>query len=230
MMKFFVFGRNKPGWTTEDYHRTLLFDHAELVQGCDGFVRHCAGYVQNHVQSLHAVGFGDGPVPFPDFRNCSEFWFEDQSALANAYDNDDYMRMLRPDEQRFGNAAERVAYGRTGEAVRQRASIATGGAKLMVLHDAPNDEAGILADATRNALRHSAHRLTQTMDFVRLVFVEDRPLPFRRCDEYWYADAATLLEAMSAMRRDGGPATPMVMAHVVEHWVLPPDEYRRQPV
>lgn len=105
MIKVIVAGRRKEGMTRDAMHLHALAVHAKLVQTCPGFWQHCHRYVQNHI--FAQVDFKTGKIMengASDYDVLSEFWFDDVETALKAWGSDDYMRILKPDEDNITDA------------------------------------------------------------------------------------------------------------------------------
>ena len=109
MIRLFLFSRPLPKLTREQFQYSLLYDHAPLVRNCPGYVRPTSGYMQNHFAAQMVYGDDGVLLREPRFDNCSEFWYERIENILESYNNDDYFRMLRPDEDQRTDRATRVA-------------------------------------------------------------------------------------------------------------------------
>ncbi len=103
MFKSVALIKRKPGITQEEFIRHYEEVHAPLAiqffQGC--FKR----YVRNHV----TAALGNDP---PDFDVISEFWVEDENALARIAElnSSPAAQILRDDEATFMDASKTVTY------------------------------------------------------------------------------------------------------------------------
>ena len=109
MIRLFLFSRPLPHVTREQFQYSLLYDHAPLVKNCPGFVRPTKGYMQNHFAAQLGYEAESTLLREPRFDNCSEFWYDRIENILESYNNDDYVRMLRPDENGRTDKATRVA-------------------------------------------------------------------------------------------------------------------------
>lgn len=109
MIRLFLYSRPLEKLNREQFQFSLLHDHAPLVRSCPGYVKPTKGYMQNHFSTqLQWVG-SQVLVREPRFDNCSEFWYDRVENILESYNNDDYFRMLRPDEDSRTDKSTRVA-------------------------------------------------------------------------------------------------------------------------
>jgi uncharacterized protein (TIGR02118 family) len=105
MIKILVAGERIPGISVAEMQRHALEVHAKLVQDCPGFWRRCRRYVQNHV--FAQLDF-ETLEPIPDAQTkydiFGEFWFDSLEDAKAAWRSDDYLRMLKPDEDKITRA------------------------------------------------------------------------------------------------------------------------------
>lgn len=205
MTRLFTMGRRLNHLSLTQYHTGLLQRHAPLVQACKGFVEHCNHYRQNHaageVQFKHTVVLSDEVAAFD---NCSEFWFDSIAAVVSAFNNDDYFRMLRPDEKKWSDPQARIAFladeavlwdGQSVEKDGMIKVLCLGGATMDGARNEPaftiSPHDTTLRDrypAFFNACaRYVRNTITGQMDFERARIADKNMLPYTYLWEFWFA-------------------------------------------
>lgn len=199
MIRLFLFSRRLPSLTREEFHRQLLHSHAPLVRGCAGFMKYCGGYMQNHFNGQISRSGDDQVLVQPQYDNCSEFWYENIDHILNSYNNDDYFKMLRPDENSRTDATTRIALLAQETVVFEDEAFerTPSRSKLLVLGGRPEVPAGIAApDAAGvtelrvRCLRKTVNTVIGVMDFQRARISEAVVPEFGSITTFCVADRA----------------------------------------
>lgn len=93
MIKVTIHLRRNPAFTREAfiaYHRA---EHAKLFTSLPVVKDTVRRYVQQHAIPLDIPG-----LPLSEFDGVTELWFDDVEAFGLCFSDDDYMRIVRPDE------------------------------------------------------------------------------------------------------------------------------------
>lgn len=101
MIKFSIFLRKHSGMSGEEfvqYHKT---NHAPLFASLPEVKQYVRKYVQCHRIEASLPG-----LPEPYYDGITELWFDDAEAIGKVFGSADYMRIIRPDEEKFLNLQE----------------------------------------------------------------------------------------------------------------------------
>ncbi|MGY3052970.1 hypothetical protein ACVWYG_001167 [Pedobacter sp. UYEF25] len=96
MVKFSIFLRKHPGMTQDEfvnYHQTK---HAKLFTSLNAVKENVVKYVQSHPVSAIIPGF-----PEMYYHGITELWFNDEASIAKVFGDEEYLRLVRPDEEKF---------------------------------------------------------------------------------------------------------------------------------
>ncbi|TDN40284.1 EthD family reductase [Hymenobacter sp. UV11] len=96
MVKFTILLRKRPEMTHEEfvqYHRTK---HAPLFMSVPAVQQHVRRYVQGHTIPLVLPGM----PPFA-YDGTTELWFDTHEDIAKVFGDEEYLRLIRPDEMKF---------------------------------------------------------------------------------------------------------------------------------
>ena len=96
MVKFSIFLRKLPGMSHEEfvqYHKT---NHAKLFTSLDVVKQYVVKYVQCHAIPVSIPGFPD-----MYYDGITELWFDDEASIAKVFGAEEYLRLVRPDEEKF---------------------------------------------------------------------------------------------------------------------------------
>lgn len=77
------------------YHRT---EHAALFSSIPVVKETVRQYVQQHALGVTIPG-----LPPEKYDGVTELWFDDLDGFGRCFSDDDYMRLVRPDEMKFLN-------------------------------------------------------------------------------------------------------------------------------
>jgi len=96
MVKYIICATRKAGMTHEEFSAYWRNHHGPLVKSVPEFTRHVRKYVQCHLVGdavpLGAAGSYDG---------VAELWFDSQLDLVKAFNEPQYLEIIRPDERKF---------------------------------------------------------------------------------------------------------------------------------
>ena len=109
MITMIVFVRRKAGLTPEEFSDYWLHQHAPLVKSAPEFMRYVRKYVQHHPAPPETGGaspFGDTQ----DYDGVGEIWFDSREAMTAAFAEPRYLEIIRPDEEKFFDAAGCLAF------------------------------------------------------------------------------------------------------------------------
>lgn len=213
MIRFFTLPRKLPYLTLAEYHDGLRNGHAPLVRECRGFRENCLGYRQNHLLGVVELATGVlHDLPDPPHHNCSEFWYDDLDALLRSYNNDDYFRMLRPDEKRWSDSGTRLTFLAAERKVWEVDRAHDGEAfKVMVLRRiggpggfelVPRDDLGRLYPAFfGRCTRYLENEIVGELDFATAQVRDNPELRYSHLSELWFASRD---DAAAAFRSDDG--------------------------
>ena len=96
MVKFSIFLRKRTDMSYEEfvhYHKTI---HAKLFTSLKVVKEHVIKYVQCHALPVSIPGF-----PEMYYDGITEIWFNEEAAIAKVFNADEYVRLVRPDEEKF---------------------------------------------------------------------------------------------------------------------------------
>jgi uncharacterized protein (TIGR02118 family) len=105
MVKYIICVTRKAGLSREEFSAYWRHHHGPLVAGVPEFARHVRKYVQCHLVAsevpLGAAGSHDG---------VAELWFDSVEDLVKAFNEPRYLEVIRPDEQKFVDAAKCISF------------------------------------------------------------------------------------------------------------------------
>ena len=96
MIKMTILLRRKPEMSHDEfiaYHRTK---HAPLFRSLAEVKQHVRRYVQCHATGEPLPGLPDNHID-----GSTELWFDDVAGLAGVFQSANYMKTIRPDEEKF---------------------------------------------------------------------------------------------------------------------------------
>ncbi len=96
MIKMTILLRRRPEMTHEEfasYHRN---NHAPLFSSLAEVKQHVRRYVQCHSTGEQLPGLPDNHID-----GSTELWFDDLVGLAGVFQSPNYMKVIRPDEEKF---------------------------------------------------------------------------------------------------------------------------------
>lgn len=91
----------RPDWSLEQWRTHYHEVHGPLVASVSDFTRHLQCYAQNYV--LHGHLERTIPEYYSDRCGITELFYKDAHALTASYEEPEYLRIVRPDEDRFRN-------------------------------------------------------------------------------------------------------------------------------
>lgn len=104
MVKLIVAVRKRPELSVEAFQRHWRENHARLVRECPATNKYVRRYVQCH--TLPAV-YEQGAAAFD---GTAELWFDSVEDQVAFFSDPDYLRDVQPDEARFADMTETVAF------------------------------------------------------------------------------------------------------------------------
>lgn len=101
MIKVITLLKRKPGMTREEFSRYWREVHAKVALDFPGS-RHIRRYVQNHMMNPASLGNWPGAVN-EDWDGVAEVWFDSLEDLHQTMNDPDYLKIVRPDEEKFSD-------------------------------------------------------------------------------------------------------------------------------
>lgn len=101
MIKLVGVPTRKPGWSRKEFYDHYYGRHGPLSATVKEFGKYCSQYIQSYT----TMADDEKPL-FPNGSQrdgLTELWFDNVESLVKAYQEPDYMRILRTDEMRFVN-------------------------------------------------------------------------------------------------------------------------------
>ncbi len=96
MIKFTILLKRNTSMTRETFVAHHKSTHAALFMSVPVVKETVRRYVQQHTMSVELPG-----MPPAKYDGITELWFDDVSALARCFSDEQYMAKVRPDEERF---------------------------------------------------------------------------------------------------------------------------------
>lgn len=96
MIKFTILLRRKPSLTQQEFVEYHREKHAPLFCSLPEVQQHVRRYVQCHTISASLPG-----MPPITFDGITELWFDDVAGVEAVFGSEDYLRTIRPDEEKF---------------------------------------------------------------------------------------------------------------------------------
>ena len=96
MIKMTILLRRKPEMSHDEfvsYHRN---NHAPLFSSLAEVKQHVRRYVQSHATGDALPGLPDNHID-----GSTELWFDDVADIAGVFQSENYMKTIRPDEEKF---------------------------------------------------------------------------------------------------------------------------------
>lgn len=104
MIKFLIAFAAAPGMSRQACHIHYQEKHGPLVAGVPEFWKHVRGYVQNR-----AITHGS-EASRVKVDGLSELWFNDWVSYDSAFAEPRYSKLIRPDEERFGDLKQLLIF------------------------------------------------------------------------------------------------------------------------
>ena len=104
MVKLIVAVRKRPDLSIEAFQRHWREEHARRVRECPATRKYVRRYVQCH--TLPAM-YENGTVAFD---GTAELWFDSVEGQMAFFTDPDYLRDVQPDEDRFADMTQTVAF------------------------------------------------------------------------------------------------------------------------
>jgi len=108
MVKLIVAVRKRADLSVEEFQQHWRETHARLVRECPATQKYIRKYVQCHTLP---ETYTDAAVPFD---GTAELWFDSVQDKDAFFTDPDYLREVQPDESRFADMSQTVAFV-TGE-------------------------------------------------------------------------------------------------------------------
>ena len=96
MVKFSIFLRKHSSMNHDEFVQYHKNNHANLFTSIDVVKQHVIKYVQSHALPVSIPGF-----PEMYYDGITEIWFNDESSIAKVFGDEEYLRVVRPDEEKF---------------------------------------------------------------------------------------------------------------------------------
>ena len=104
MVKLIVAVRKRADMSVAEFQRHWREDHARLVRECPATQKYVRRYIQCH--TLPAM-YGEDAVAFD---GTAELWFDSTDDQVAFFSDPDYLRDVQPDEPRFADMSQTVAF------------------------------------------------------------------------------------------------------------------------
>lgn len=96
MIKLTIFVARKPTLSFEEFDSYWRTKHRKVIEDTHTFNRHVKKYVQCHAVPSDTIFGSDSK-----FDGIAELWFQDIEAMTEAFNEPEYMEIIRPDELVF---------------------------------------------------------------------------------------------------------------------------------
>ncbi|MES2829801.1 MAG: EthD domain-containing protein [Bacteroidota bacterium] len=96
MVKFSILLRKHPNLNHEEFVQYHKYTHAKLFTSLEVVREHVVKYVQSHVIPVSIPGF-----PEMYYDGITEIWFKDEASISMVFGAAEYLRLVRPDEEKF---------------------------------------------------------------------------------------------------------------------------------
>jgi uncharacterized protein (TIGR02118 family) len=96
MVKVTILLRRNPAMTLEQFIAHHKGKHAALFMSAPVVRETVRRYVQQHSLGVELSG-----LPPAQYDGVTELWFDDVESFGRCFDDDEYMRLVRPDEITF---------------------------------------------------------------------------------------------------------------------------------
>lgn len=96
MIKFTILLRRHPGTSHEDFVSYHKNKHEALFSSLSEVKQHVRRYVQSHSLQVNMPG-----LPPPEYDGITEIWFDDADSIEKVFGSEDYLELIRPDEEKF---------------------------------------------------------------------------------------------------------------------------------
>ena len=96
MIKFSILLKRKPSLSQAEFVEYHRHSHAALFLSVPVVKETVRRYVQQHALPVELPG-----MPPPKYDCITELWFDDVDAIGRLFSDDEYLRVIRPDEARF---------------------------------------------------------------------------------------------------------------------------------
>ncbi|MDB5715469.1 MAG: ethyl tert-butyl ether degradation EthD [Sphingomonadales bacterium] len=109
MITMIVFVTRKAGLSHDEFSKYWIEVHGPLVKSVPEFMKYVRKYVQHH----RAPGGLEGGATFGDvsgYDGVGEIWFDDRASMKAAFDEPQYMAIIRPDEENFFDASRCLSF------------------------------------------------------------------------------------------------------------------------
>jgi uncharacterized protein (TIGR02118 family) len=105
MIKLIICASRKASVSREEFDAYWRDHHGPLVKSVTEFARHVRKYVQCHLVR-DAVPFGISGV----YDGVAELWFDSAEAAAKAFQEPQYLAIIRPDELKFVDPQKCISF------------------------------------------------------------------------------------------------------------------------
>ena len=96
MVKFSIFLRKHPGTSQEEFISYHKDHHAALFSSLPEVKQYVRKYVQCHGITASIPG-----LPPPYYDGITELWFDDVESIGKLFGSEDYLKIIRPDEEKL---------------------------------------------------------------------------------------------------------------------------------
>lgn len=96
MVKFSIFLRKRADMSLKDFIDYHKNKHAPLFSSLPEVKQYVRKYVQCHQIPVSIPG-----LPEVYYDGITELWFDDEESIGKVFGADDYLKIIRPDEEKF---------------------------------------------------------------------------------------------------------------------------------
>ena len=98
MIKFTILLKKRQDLTQEAFVQHHINDHGPLFKSLPEVQQYVRKYVQGHTLPVALPG-----MPPPAYEGTTELWFDTAEDIAKVFTAPSYMKIIRPDEEKFLN-------------------------------------------------------------------------------------------------------------------------------
>ncbi|HEY9581308.1 MAG TPA: EthD domain-containing protein [Rhizorhapis sp.] len=109
-IKFLAGGDVAEGWTVEDAQRYWHDKHPVLARTVPEMWERLTRYTQFHGHKVSGLELGNWLAVARFVPMCSDMGLETQQSFIDAYTSEPYLRIIRPDEEKFSRPGEMLAF------------------------------------------------------------------------------------------------------------------------
>jgi hypothetical protein len=109
-IKFLAGGNVAEGWTVADAQKYWSETHPVIAQTAPKVWGPLTRYVQFHGRETSGLDIGTSLAIARFVPMCADMGFAQQQDFLTTYTNDEYLRIVRPDEEKFSRPGEMLAF------------------------------------------------------------------------------------------------------------------------